>query len=287
MTTPADRAYHWDGDALDLDAYFGRIGFTAERTPTLATLQALQYAHTTSMPFENLEIILGRSIPLDLESLQDKMIRRRRGGYCYENVGLFAAALERLGFGVTGLHGRIIMGAESGLRPATHAMLRVTTADDDRVWLCDVGFGGGPLAPLELNPDAGEVRAGDWRFRLERTRGELDSELWIVHHFARDGWIERHSVTMTPAYRIDYAVGNHFVSTSPRSPFVTRPYVQRFLPDVHHVLDGTTWVAEYPDGSSTTRELEPTELPKTLADVFDIELADEDAARLAAAEWNH
>ncbi|RDI49742.1 arylamine N-acetyltransferase family protein [Nocardia mexicana] len=283
MNKPADPAYHWDGDKLDLDAYLARIGFTGERRPTLETLRQLQYAHTTSIPFENLEIILGRSIPLDLETLQDKMIRRRRGGYCYENVGLFAAALERLGFGVTGLSGRIEMGAPSGLRPATHALARVTTADDDRVWLCDVGFGAGPLEPLELNPDRGEVKAGEWRLRVERTRGELDSELWAVHHFARDGWLARYTFTMNPQYRIDYAVGNHFVSTSPRSPFVTRPYVQRFLPEVHHVIDGTTWMSEYPDGSSQSRDLEPSELPKTLAEVFDIELEGDDIATLVAS----
>ncbi|MBF6174245.1 arylamine N-acetyltransferase family protein [Nocardia blacklockiae] len=285
MDKPADAAYHWEGDALDLDAYLARIGFTGDRAPTVDTLRRLQFAHTTSIPFENLEIILGRSIPLDLETLQDKMVRRPRGGYCYENVGLFAAALERLGFGVTGLQGRVVMGAPDGLRPATHAMLRVTTADDERVWLCDVGFGGGPSAPLELNPEAGEVRAGEWRFRLERGRAELGGELWTLHHFARDGWIVRHTVTMHPQYRIDYAIGNHFVSTSPRSPFVTRPYVQRFRPDVHHVLDGTTWLTEYPDGSAESRELAPADLPKTLSEVFDIDLDDADAAALATTPW--
>src|SRR6266702_8874091 len=111
MYKPADPAYHWDGDALDIEAYLARIGFPGERGPTVATLRALQFAHTTSIPFENLDSVLGRPVPLDLESLQDKLVRRRRGGYCYENVGLFAAALERLGFGVTALQGRVLMGA--------------------------------------------------------------------------------------------------------------------------------------------------------------------------------
>ncbi|BDU01335.1 arylamine N-acetyltransferase family protein [Nocardia sputorum] len=286
MSKPEDPAYHWDGPELDLDAYLARIGFDGERAPTVQTLHELVRAHTTAIPFENLEIILGRSIPLDLASLQDKIVHRRRGGYCYENVGLFAAALERLGFGVTGLSGRVSMGAGAGLRPATHALLRVTTAADDRVWLCDVGFGAGPLAPFELSSETGEFAAGEWKFRLERTRGELDSELWVLHQYGRDGWIDRHSFTLNPQYRIDYAVGNHFVSTSPRSPFTTRPYVQRFHPDVHHVLDGTTFVTEYPDGTSDTRELEPADLPKILAEVFDIDLSDGDAAALAQARWS-
>ncbi|MBL1077892.1 arylamine N-acetyltransferase [Nocardia sp. 2] len=284
MTTPVDPSYAWNGEDLDLDAYLSRIGFTGERTPTLATLRALQYAHTTGLPFENLEILLGRGIPLDLESLQDKMIRRRRGGYCYENVGLFAAALERLGFGVTGLAGRVSMGA-TGLRPATHAVLRVTTSDDDRAWLCDVGFGAGPLEPIELTPDRGEFALGAWRYRLERGTGDLGVEQWTLYQFGRDGWIDRHTVPMTPQYRIDYAVGNHFVSTSPRSPFTMRPFVQRFLPEVHHVLDGTTWTVEFPDGSSEIRELEAAELPKVLSEVFDIDLDEADAAVLARGEW--
>ncbi|WP_062988572.1 arylamine N-acetyltransferase family protein [Nocardia anaemiae] len=281
---PNDPAYHWNGAELDLDAYLARIGYTGERTPTLATLRALVYAHTTTIPFENLESILGRPVPLDLESLQDKMIRNRRGGYCYENVGLFAAALERLGFGVTGLSGRVTMGVSDGLRPATHALLRVTTDDDDRVWICDVGFGSGPLAPYEL-VEGGEFALGDWLFRLERTTGELDSDLWVLHQFGRDGWIDRYTFTLNPQYRIDFAVGNHFVSTSPRSPFTARPFVQRFLPDVHHVLDNLTLITEYPDGSSETRELELAELPKILSEVFDIDLSEPDATALAQGPW--
>ncbi|MBF6299895.1 arylamine N-acetyltransferase [Nocardia amamiensis] len=285
MTKPTDPAYHWNGADLDLDAYLARIGFDGERAPTVAALHELVRAHTTAIPFENLEIILGRSIGLDIATLQDKLVQRRRGGYCYENVGLFAAALERLGFGVTGLSGRVSMGAGAGLRPATHALLRVTTSDDDRIWLCDVGFGAGPLAPFELSTETGEFTAGEWKFRLERTLGELDSDLWVLHQFGRDGWVDRHSFSLNPQYRIDYVVGNHFVSTSPRSPFTTRPYAQRFHPDVHHVLDGTTFVTEHPDGTSDTRELEPAELPKILAEVFDIDLDDADAAALAEASW--
>ncbi len=281
---PNDPAYHWNGEELDLDAYLARIGYIGDRAPTLSTLRDLVHAHTTTIPFENLESILGRPVPLDLESLQDKLIRHRRGGYCYENVALFAAALDRLGFGVTGLSGRVTMGASDGLRPATHALVRVTAGDDDRVWICDVGFGSGPLAPYEL-VEGGEFALGDWRFRLERNTGELDTDLWVLHQFGRDGWIDRYTFTLNPQYRIDFAVGNHFVSTSPRSPFTARPFVQRFLPDVHHVLDNLTLITEYPNGSSETRELEMAELPKILSEVFDIDLAEPDAAVLAQGPW--
>ncbi|NNH72079.1 arylamine N-acetyltransferase [Nocardia uniformis] len=283
MSTPVDPSYQWCGAELDLDAYLARIGYTGDRAPTSATLRALTYAHTTSIPFENLEAILGRAIPLDLKTLQDKMIRRRRGGYCYENVALFAAALERLGFEFNGLSARVTMGAP-GLRPATHAILRVLI--DGRAWLCDVGFGAGPLEPIELIADRGEFTLGAWRYRLERAENALGVEEWTLHHFGRDGWIDRHTASVTPSYRVDYEVGNHYVSTWPRSPFVTRPFVQRFLPEVHHVLDGTTWTTEYPDGTGETRELAHTDLPKLLAEVFDIELDAADAAELARGGWS-
>ncbi|MFD4406531.1 arylamine N-acetyltransferase [Nocardia sp. NPDC058499] len=284
MPKPADAAYHWNGDQLDLELYLNRVGYSGPRTPTSTVLRSLVAAHTTSIPFENLEAVLGRPVPLDLETLQDKLLRQRRGGYCYENVTVFGAALERLGFGVTGLSGRVTMGAD-GLRPATHALLRVTTSDDDRIWIVDVGFGAGPAEPYALVDSPAEFLLGEWRFRLAREFGELENEQWILHQFAKDGWVDRYTFTLAPQYRMDYEVGNHFVATSPRSPFTRRPFVQRFHPDVHHILDGRVLTTEHPDGSSRSRELEPAELPETLAKVFDIELPDEDAAALLRAPW--
>lgn len=284
MPKPADAAYHWNGADLDLDRYLERIGYRGPRTPTLAALRALVAAHTTAIPFENLEAVLGRPVPLDLETLQDKLIRRRRGGYCYENVIVFAAALERFGFGITGLSGRVTMGTGE-LRPSTHALLRVTVTDDDRAWLADVGFGNGPAQPYPLVAEPGEFELGGRRFRLESTRGELDTEQWALHQFSGGRWLERYTFTFEPQYRIDYEVGNHFVATSPRSPFTRRPFVQRFLPDVHHVLDGRTLTTEYVDGTVSTRELELSELPKVLAEVFDIDLAADDIAALVRAPW--
>ncbi|MBC7303564.1 MAG: arylamine N-acetyltransferase [Nocardia sp.] len=283
MTDAVPGDHGWQGGELDLDAYLARIGYDGPRTASVETLHALVRAHTTTIPFENLEIILGRGIPLDLKSLQHKMVQQRRGGYCYENVAIFAAALERLGFGVAGLSGRVTYGvADTGvLRPATHALLRVRTPGEDRVWICDVGFGFGPLAPFELADSTAEFSLGDWRYRLERRSGDL----WMLFQFGRDGWIDRYTFTENPQFRIDYAVGNHFVSTSPRSPFTTRPFLQRFLPDVHHVLDDLTLITEYPDGTGTTRELDPTELAEVVPGIFDIDLSAGDATSLAAASW--
>lgn len=277
-----ERSHGWYGDDLDLSAYLKRIGLpgalAADGTPTLDALRALQRAHVTAIPFENLEIMSGRPIRLDLPGLQDKLVRRRRGGYCYEHVSLFAAAAERLGFTVVGPHARVTLGA-LGPRPATHALLHVTIPGVEGAWVCDVGFGRGPLEPLPL-VDGVEVDQDGWRFRLERRTVEPNTGLWTLYQTGSQGWIDRHVFTLHPQYPIDYVVGNHFVSTSPRSPFTARPYAQRFTAAEHHVLDERTWTTERPDGSRTARELSPGQVPEVLADVFGIFLPPEDRNRL-------
>ncbi|WP_063039054.1 arylamine N-acetyltransferase family protein [Nocardia grenadensis] len=270
----------WHGADLDLDAYLARIGFTGERAPTLAILRDLADRHTTTFPFENLEIILGRPVRLDVKSMQDKMVRHRRGGYCFENCALFAAVLERLGFGVTGLAGRIFLGTDTRLLPATHALLHVTTTDDERAWLCDVGFGSGPMEPIELAPVDGEFTVGAWRFMLEYETDVLGAGLWTLRHFSRNGWLTRRTFTMNPQYPIDQAVGNYYVSTSSHSPFTTRPIAQRLHPEVHHMLDGLTLHTNYPDGTGETRTVEPSDVPRILTEIFDIDLDTADAAKL-------
>ncbi|GAA2456641.1 arylamine N-acetyltransferase family protein [Streptomyces macrosporus] len=287
----------WEGDLLDLDAYLARIGHTGDRSPTLETLRALHRAHVLAVPFENLEIVLGRPVPIDLPALQDKLVRRARGGYCFEHARLFAAALERLGFGVTGLSSRVGMGSDR-VRPATHAVLRVETAetpDTGRVWICDIGFGAGPLEPIEFADGAGTGDSGR-SFRLERhvrALGEtLAAEEWTLRERRAgghgegdgDGWLDLHTFTPNPQYVVDWTVGNHYVSTHPRSPFVRRPIAQRTGPDAHHALYGTTWVTTArADGSRRVRELEPHEVPKVLEDAFGIVLDAEDGAALVTA----
>lgn len=276
----------WHGGDLDLDAYLTRIGFDGEKTPTAQTLAALHRAHTTSIPFENLEIMLGRPIVLDLDTLQHKLIQCNRGGYCYEHVTVFAAALERLGFRFTALAGRVSLGAQT-IRPRTHALI-VVEFDDGTRWLCDVGFGRGPLEPIELVA-GNEVDQDGWQLRLSSAPLGADTEVvhpdqWTLwQRSSVDGtiqWIDRHVFTLDPQYPVDYAVANHFVSTSPRSPFTARPFVQRFAADVQHMLDGTVWTTTRPDGSSTAREVPVADVPAVLADTFGVALSEHDRAGL-------
>ncbi|EMF00140.1 arylamine N-acetyltransferase [Streptomyces mobaraensis NBRC 13819 = DSM 40847] len=269
----------WHGDLLDLDAYLERIGYAGERRPTREVLRALQRAHVTSIPFENFDVILGVPIPLDVESVQDKLVRRRRGGYCFEHVVLFAAALERLGFRFTGLLGRVTLGADKML-PATHALLAVEAEDDGRTWLCDVGFGSGPLEPIEL-ADGVEADFEGRRFRVERRPGERGIDDWWLHERRSDGWLDRHTFTLAPHHTIDYVVGSHYVSTHPRSPFVRRPFAQRFTAERLLVLDAAAVTTVRTDGSRTERKVDADEFGACLAEEFGIILPPEDVARLA------
>ncbi|MFA1546685.1 arylamine N-acetyltransferase [Actinomadura chokoriensis] len=282
-----DLGYGWQGELLDLPAYLKRVGYGGDLAPTAGTLRALHRAHVTSIPFENLEIMLGRPIVLSLDAVQAKLVQRPRGGYCFEHNRLFAAALERIGFEVTALTGRVTLGSAQ-LRPKTHALLHVRPPDlprDEPAWLCDVGFGSGPLEPLRF-VDGEEVVQDGWGFRLQRgrtvTTWSPGTAGWEMHQTMEDGWVQRHTFALDEAFRVDFEVLNYYVSTNPRSPFTTRPFTQKFSPDALHLLDGTTLTVTRPDGSSDSRVLAPEELPETLARDFGIVLEDEDIPRLVA-----
>ncbi|GGQ10739.1 N-hydroxyarylamine O-acetyltransferase [Actinomadura coerulea] len=280
-----DLGYGWQGELLDLPAYLKRIGHVGGTAPTAATLRALHRTHVTSIPFENLEIILGRPVDLSLDAVQAKLVERPRGGYCFEHNRLFAAVLERLGYEVTAVAGRVTMGA-SKILPATHALLHVRPPDasrDEPAWLCDVGFGAGPLEPLRL-VDGEEAVQDGWGFRLRRGRTVTawtpNTSEWELHQRGPDGWVQRHTSVLNEVFRIDFEVGSHYVSTSARSPFTTRPFVQRFAPDSLRVLDGKTLKITRPDGRTEARTLAPEDLPKTLEEDFGIALEDKDRTRL-------
>ncbi|MEV7415580.1 arylamine N-acetyltransferase [Streptomyces sp. NPDC089919] len=278
MTPPATPTV-WHADQLDLDAYLARIGLPGEHPVTRATLFDVYRAHLLTIPFENFEIILGRGLQIDLASVQGKLVDRRRGGYCFEHVTLLAAALERLGFEIVGVLGRVLLHQVRTI-PSTHALLTVKDPEDGRTWLCDIGFGSGPLAPIEVAEGA-EVDLDGWGFVLEREDGPYGIDLWTLRQRGEEGWEDRNRFTLSPVLPVDLAVGNHYVSTHPRSPFVARPFVQKFTLDALYQLDGATWTTRLPDGTATERRIAPAEVGPVLTEHFGIEL---DPADLAAVE---
>ncbi len=203
----------------DLPAYLRRIGLDVAPPATAEGLAAVHRAHAGAIPFENLDILLGRGISLDLPSLEAKLVAARRGGYCFEQNTLFAAALTALGFPIAFLGARVRLGGRTD-GPRTHMLLSV--AASGRNWLCDVGFGGGgPLEPLPLEP-AGEVAQGEWRFRVV-----ADGRERVLQNAGPSGWRDLYGFTLEPQLPFDYAVANYYTSTHPNSMFTKIPVVQK------------------------------------------------------------
>ncbi len=155
---------------MDIDAYLHRIRYSGVRTPTADTLHALHRAHMLSVPFENLDIHLGRPIVLDEEKLFEKIVRQRRGGFCYELNGLFAALLRDLEFQVTMLSARVHQGGTIG-REFDHMTLLVQCEER---WLADVGFGDSFIEPLRLDDPGTQIQNGIG-YRIER-----QGDIWMM-----------------------------------------------------------------------------------------------------------
>lgn len=202
-------------DALDLAAYFARIGWQGDARPSLETLAGLLRAHMRAIPFENLDVLLGRGIRLELPALQDKLVRARRGGYCFEHATLFGAVLEALGFAVVRHSARVVLFAPRTASPRTHMFL--TVALPQGTFVADPGFGGlAPEFPVPLVDRATSDADGlsHWIVR--------DDGLWLLR--ARtdgkvaDCWVS----TLEADNPVDFAVANHYTATHPASPFANR-----------------------------------------------------------------
>ena len=244
---------------FDLGAYVARIGYRGPLEPTLECLDAVQLAHVSTIPFENLDLLLGLPIRLDIDRLQDKLVHGGRGGYCFEQNTLFAAALEAVGFGVTKLAARVRLGARE-VRPRTHMALRVEVEGRGR--LADVGFGGGCLlrsVPIEPGDPVDQF---GWRFRLvDGVHGR------VLQWFAPDGWRDLYSFTFEPQLPIDVEVANHFTSTHPSSPFTKTLTAQLSSPQRSLILRGRTLREVTPSGERTSR-VPDDRLLEVLADRF-------------------
>ncbi|WP_331446542.1 arylamine N-acetyltransferase family protein [Streptomyces xanthochromogenes] len=279
----------WNGDALDLDAYLAHLGHEGDRTPSLATLRALHRAHVLSMRWENVEAVLRKYRPLDVDSVQAKMVGTARGGTCFEHITLYAAALERLGFSFFVVQGRVRMGS-TRIRPETHAMVIVEL--EGRRWLSDIGFGASPLEPIEL-ADATDSDDGVWAYRLRRQEVSPGETGWALHQPAApregievgdDGWMVRHTFTLHRQYPVDLQVANHYGASSPHSAFSDRLYLQRLHPDRLHSLDNRLLTTVRPGvpGPPESRELVTAEVPEVLDEVFGVELSAQDIELLLA-----
>lgn len=261
---------------MDLDAYLGRIGVPRPGHAGLPALRIIHAAHLATIPFENIDVRLGRRIALSIEALQDKLVRSRRGGYCFEQNTLFAAALRALGFEVEALEARVRTPPAPIVRPRTHMILRVTL--EGRAWLADVGFGGdGPLEPVPLDGEASEQAEGAYQIVRE------DERSLVLRRRFRGAWSDLYAFTTAPPYPIDFEVANHFTSTYPESIFRKTLTAQRSEPGLRRILRGLVFTERRGEEEST-RELPLAAIPALLADEFGIEIPEQDALRAAGRD---
>ncbi|MEV7603196.1 arylamine N-acetyltransferase [Kitasatospora sp. NPDC089797] len=269
----------WGGERLDLDAYLARIGYEGECEPTTEVLRALHGAHIAAFAFEDLEVVLGRPVRLDLDSVQTKMVRRRRGGTCCEQTLLFAAALDALGYTFTATASRVRLG-ENRTRPATHYSLRVELHGEE--WFTDVGFGAqGLLEPIRLR-DGEIARQAGWTYGLLREQGPTPGTAGplVLRRLTRDGWFDLYAIGTEPRFPADLTVTSHFTSTHPLSPFYDRLLVQKLAPDQRLVLRDLEFTRLLPDFTQYRYQVRARELPGLLDEEFALALDAEDATAL-------
>lgn len=221
------------------------------------------------MPYENLDIHLGRTIKLDVESLTAKIVDARRGGYCYEMNSLFAHVLEQCGFSLTRHLGRVRLGDPVNPRPATHMVLHVADC------AVDVGFGSAtPLAPVPLG---GSVTVGGWTWSTDRVVSPEGEDVWAMR--CNDALL--YTWSDERRHPVDYVTPNHFSSTHPMSVFVVNATVQRSLPDVQRTLAGLELIERFPDGRIDQRTIPLSEYAPTLRELG-LDLPPPDLAALSA-----
>ena len=250
--------------AFDLGSYLDRIGLGDAPTD----LAAVHRAHATTIVFENFDPSTGRPVVLEVGGLADKMIARRRGGYCFEHNLLLKAALEEMGLGqVDLLLARVRIGGTGDDRPLDHLLLRVT--EDGRPWLADVGFGGGGLlepVPFEVGVESDQA---GWLYRLVEDGPEL-----VLQVFQDGGWTDMYGFVPEPVPMIDVEVSNWYTATHPTSSFVTGVFVGRRSPErclSLFVYEQAVLVERPVGGASAVAEIALTEVPALLAERFGIE----------------
>jgi N-hydroxyarylamine O-acetyltransferase len=207
---------------LDRTAYLQRINYTGEMTPDLATLGRLQHAHLLTVPFENLDIGLGCPIVLDEAALVRKIVAARRGGFCYEANGAFAALLRALGFRVTLLSAGVAH-KDGGFGPAFDHLTLLVQLNEP--WLVDVGFGETFRSPLRLQDGLVQMQPMG-RYRLDHADGQ-----WVLWQYEEAGWQPQYRFDLDAHDLADFSAMCHYHQTSPDSHFTRQRICTLATPD--------------------------------------------------------
>ncbi|TAJ69697.1 MAG: arylamine N-acetyltransferase [Phenylobacterium sp.] len=234
---------------MDIQAYFDRVGFTGVARPDLATLKALHRAHAFAISYENLDVQLGRPLTTDPAAAFDKIVHRRRGGWCYEMNGVLGAVLDDIGFKVTRLAGGVMRSVRGDEAVGNHLVLLVDL--DGEPWVADVGFGDGSRDPFPLRE--GPIVSDGYEYRLDR----VDPDWWrLTNHPA--GGAPNFDFTLAPADPALLAAKCHELQTSPASVFVMTAIAQRHMGDEIRLLRGRAF-----------RRLTPAAKTESLIDTAD------------------
>lgn len=250
----------------ELTAYFKRIDFHGETLPTLATLTTLQELHVRHFPFEDLNPLLHLPVKIDPATLFRKLVADHRGGYCFEQNGLFKEVLKTLGFQVTGLLGRVVH-ASTEIARKTHECLHITL--DGKIYHVDVGFGG-VVPPTPLLFETGlEQNTSLEKFRIIPDQMQ-DFALQI---FRENAWKTLYIFDLRPQEREHYEVANWFTSTHPDSIFTNHLMLSIVGHGCRYGLYDNRLSIHYPNQPSERKILEtPTEIRTTLEQIFNLKL---------------
>ena len=230
-------------DDFNLPAYLDRIGYHGSVKADLVTLTALHAAHVDKIPFEGMDPFLRRPVDIGLGSIQQKLVNSRRGGYCFEQNTLFKAALEAIGFSVTGLGGRVRWMSQPGspLGPREHMILSIDLPEG--AFIADVGFGACLLdRPLPLHGDSEHMTAMG-TFRLTENDG-----MFSLSARQPVGWRKAYVFNLEPQISSDFELGNWYTSTSPRVPFQRTLIIERLANDRRYKLINNRFLVETRDG---------------------------------------
>ncbi|MBO9714665.1 arylamine N-acetyltransferase [Sphingomonas sp.] len=249
---------------MDLGAYFARIGYSGPRAPDLATLTALTTRHVASVPFDNLDVQLGRPVTIGLDAAFAKLVGARRGGWCFEQNGLFGCALGELGFSVRRIAAGVMRAERGDAALGNHLALIVTLEGAD--WLVDVGFGGSQARPIPLAE--GEHPHSPYRIRLVR----LGNGYWRLSEWTDPAKPFSFDFAGTPADEALLAAKCEALQVSAESPFVQNLVVQQRHGDTHLSLRGRVLV-EKSAAYETRRLIESADdLVETIATRFGMDV---------------
>lgn len=251
--------------AIELPAYFTRIGYAGPPTPTLETLRAIHTCHAQTIPFENLNPLAGWPVLLDAPWLQQKLLLDGRGGYCFEQNLLLSYVLETIGFRVTRLAARVLWNMPLDIiMPRSHMLLRIDV--DGTPCLADVGFGGLTLTtPLRLAAGTPQSTTHE-PFRLVEEPGGF-----IVQAEVGGVWKPLYRFDLQEQQLADYEVSSWYLSNHPQSRFVNHLLAARPEPGRRYALLDNIFTTHHLAGATERRALENAgELRDALADIFHI-----------------